>query len=98
MEPALEMTGNGAQEGRGMMSEPAGFWAAQLPEFRDYLKVLASAQLDPRLQRKLDASDLVQQTLLEAHRDMEQFRGETRGELAGWLRRILARNLAHVIR
>jgi RNA polymerase sigma-70 factor (ECF subfamily) len=80
------------------MSAPGGNWMAQLPEFRDYLRVLAAAQLDPRLQRKLDASDLVQQTLLEAHRDMEQFRGTTRAELAVWLRRILARNLANVVR
>jgi RNA polymerase sigma-70 factor, ECF subfamily len=80
------------------MSEPAGAWTAQLPEFREYLRVLAAAQLDPRWQRKLDASDLVQQTLLEAHRDMDQFRGQTRGELAAWLRQILARNLANAIR
>ncbi|MFO0966017.1 MAG: sigma-70 family RNA polymerase sigma factor [Gemmataceae bacterium] len=80
------------------MAEPAGSWVEDIPDFRDYLKVLARAQLDPRLQAKLDASDLVQQTLLEAHRDMEQFRGQTRAELAAWLRRILARNLAGVLR
>jgi RNA polymerase sigma-70 factor (ECF subfamily) len=80
------------------VSAKSGFWTAQLPEFRDYLRVLAAAQLDPRLQRKLDASDLVQQTLLEAHRDMAQFRGTTRAELAVWLRRMLARNLANVVR
>jgi RNA polymerase sigma-70 factor (ECF subfamily) len=80
------------------VGEQSESWAAQLPEFRDYLRVLASAQLDPRLHRKLDASDLVQQTLLEAHRDMEQFRGDSRGELAAWLRQILARNLANVLR
>jgi RNA polymerase sigma-70 factor, ECF subfamily len=70
----------------------------QLPEFRDYLCVLAQAQISPRLQAKLDASDLVQQTLLEAHRDLNQFRGTTRGEMAAWLRQILARNLANAVR
>jgi RNA polymerase sigma-70 factor (ECF subfamily) len=72
--------------------------AGQLPEFRDYLRLLARAQLDPRLRAKFDASDLVQQTLLEAHRDVAQFRGATRGEMAAWLRRILARNLANAAR
>jgi RNA polymerase sigma-70 factor (ECF subfamily) len=72
--------------------------AGQLPEFRDYLRLLARAQFDPRLRAKFDASDLVQQTLLEAHRDVAQFRGRTRGEMAVWLRRILARNLANAAR
>jgi RNA polymerase sigma-70 factor (ECF subfamily) len=72
--------------------------AQQLPEFRDYLRLLARAQLDPRLQAKFDASDLVQQTLLEAHRDVAQFHGTTRAEMAVWLRRILARNLANAVR
>jgi RNA polymerase sigma-70 factor (ECF subfamily) len=70
----------------------------QLPEFRDYLGLLARSQVDPRLQAKFDASDLVQQTLLEAHRDLAHYRGSTRGELAAWLRRILARNLANAVR
>ena len=46
-----------------------------------------------RIQGKLDASDLVQQTLLEAHCDLPSFRGRTEGELAAWLRAILAHQL-----
>jgi RNA polymerase sigma-70 factor (ECF subfamily) len=77
------------------MSEPT---AADLEEFRAYLRLLARVQLDPRLQSKFDASDLVQQTLLEAYRCREQFRGRTRAELAGWLRSILTHQLAHAVR
>jgi RNA polymerase sigma-70 factor (ECF subfamily) len=80
------------------MSGRAADWANQLPEFRDYLRVLAKSQLDPALQGKLDASDVVQQTLLEATRDMASFRGQSRAELARWLRQILARNLANLVR
>jgi RNA polymerase sigma-70 factor (ECF subfamily) len=80
-----------------MADGPGGLWEV-LPEYRDYLLLLARAQIGVRLQGKLDASDLVQQTLLEAHRDRDQFRGRTGGDLAAWLRRILARNLANAAR
>jgi RNA polymerase sigma-70 factor (ECF subfamily) len=49
--------------------------------------------LDPRLRRRFDASDLVQETLLRAHQRREAFRGTTPAELARWLQEILA-NLA----
>jgi RNA polymerase sigma-70 factor (ECF subfamily) len=64
-----------------------------LDRFRPYLLLLAGQQLAGRLRRRVGASDVVQQTLLEAHRNREQFCGRTAAELAGWLRQILARNL-----
>jgi RNA polymerase sigma-70 factor (ECF subfamily) len=69
-----------------------------LDRFRDYLLLLARAQLDRRLQAKFDPSDVVQQSILEAHACAAQFRGTTSGELAAWLRQILARNLANLVR
>lgn len=70
----------------------------ELERFRSYLLLLARVRLDPRLRGKLDPSDLVQQSLLEAHRDRDAFRGNTDAERAGWLRQILARNLANAVR
>lgn len=69
-----------------------------LAEYRPYLQFLARVQLHRRWRTKLDDSDLVQQTLLQAHQARDQFRGQTREELAAWLRQILARNLAHAAR
>jgi RNA polymerase sigma-70 factor (ECF subfamily) len=68
-----------------------------LEAYRNYLTLLARNQIGRRLQGKVDASDLVQQTFLEAHRDFGQFRGGTEAELVGWLRRILATNLANQV-
>lgn len=65
---------------------------------RDYLRVLARVGLDPRLRAKIDESDVVQQTLLEAHRDWDQFRGSGTGERYAWLKQILARNLSNLLR
>ena len=69
-----------------------------LEHFRCYLRLLAEARLDRRLRSKLDPSDIVQQTLLQAHAARQQFRGLTEGEQAAWLRQILARNLLRSVR
>src|SRR5436190_21352269 len=74
----------------------ASGWA--LEPYRDYLRLLARMQMSRQLQAQLDASDIVQLTLLKAHEKIGQFRGQTEAELAGWLRRILANQLTNALR
>jgi RNA polymerase sigma-70 factor (ECF subfamily) len=69
-----------------------------LEGYRPYLRLLARLQLGARWQAKVDPSDLVQQTLLEAHRSLAQYCGSGGGHLAAWLRGILAHQLIHTVR
>lgn len=69
-----------------------------LEDHRAYLKLLARLHLGQHLQTKVDASDIVQQTLLEAHRSLERFQGKTSAALASWLREILACQVARNVR
>ncbi len=75
--------------------------ADAVPEFhrfREYLRVLALAALGPRLHRRFDASDVVQETLLQAHQKRDQLRGRDDAQVAAWLRQILKRTLARARR
>jgi RNA polymerase sigma-70 factor (ECF subfamily) len=66
--------------------------------YSNYLTLLARVQIGRRLQGKVDAADLVQETFLEAVRHFGRFRGTTESEFTSWLRRILAGRLAKVVR
>jgi RNA polymerase sigma-70 factor (ECF subfamily) len=69
-----------------------------IERFRSYLLLLARMKLDRKLGGKLDASDIVQQTLLEAHEALDSFRGDDSAAQAAWLRKILAHDLANAAR
>jgi RNA polymerase sigma-70 factor (ECF subfamily) len=65
--------------------------------YRTDLALLARAQIDLQLQGRVDASDLVQETFLDACRDFRHFRGTSHLEWVAWLRKILVFNLARVV-
>lgn len=80
------------------MSVSPNIGPKELEQYREYLMTIADLQIEPVLRRKLDASDVVQQTMLEAHSRLNDFRGSTSAELAGWLKRILLNNLIDCVR
>lgn len=65
---------------------------------RSYLGFVARSQVETWLRRKIDASDLVQETMLEAYRDFDRFQGGSEQEWLAWLKRILAHNAADFVR
>lgn len=69
-----------------------------LEAHRGQLRAAAAAALPPELKAKLSASDLVQQTFLDAQRQIDAFRGESPETLAAWLRAVLANKLRDELR
>lgn len=63
-----------------------------LEKCRTYVSIIARSQIEVWMRTKFDASDLVQQTLLEAHQGLRNFKGKTEAEWLGWLRGILNHN------
>ena len=80
------------------MTQRPGDDVHALERFRPYLELLAQIQLHARLRAKLDPSDIVQQTLVNAIQAIATYRGQTDAEMAGWLRQILANHLANAVR
>ena len=69
-----------------------------LDGYREYLIMLARLHWDERLAGKMDASDIVQQTLLEAWKARHQVQGSTEPEVRAWLRKVLSNNLIDAVR
>ena len=69
-----------------------------LRAYENYLRLLATTQIDRKLQPRIGASDLVQETLMGAFRDFGQFRGRSERELLAWLRQILIHRLQVFVR
>src|SRR3954451_25152911 len=66
--------------------------------YRPYLRLIATRQLPRIVRKRLDASDLVQQTLIDAVRGLPEFRGQTEPEFTAWMMKLLERNLLMSVR
>ena len=84
--------------GKPTMNEPRVDQEQCLDRHRPYLTLLVRSHLNRRHSARLDASDIVQQTLLDAFSKRDQFRGSSEAEFAAWLREILKHNLADALR
>lgn len=79
----LQLARGGAEDALGQL----------LQRHYNLLRLLAAAQLGRAVGRRVSPSDVVQETLLAAHRDFGTFRGTTAQEFTSWLRAVLSRAL-----
>lgn len=70
----------------------------RLDAYRSYLMLLTRLNSRNLASGHLDASDVVQQTLLKAHQALQEFRGTDSKAMGAWLRQILRRTLSDAIR
>lgn len=82
---------------RQVKSERPDWLGRLLDRYRNYLTILARAQVREQLQARVDASDVVQETMLDAVRDFGRFRGQSEHEFVAWLRQILSHNLQRFV-
>lgn len=81
----------------GAADFPVGDEVADLFEgCRQYLELIAGAELGDDLRAKAGASDLVQEAFLEARNNIHRFHGTSRDELVAWLRKILLHRLSRL--
>jgi RNA polymerase sigma-70 factor (ECF subfamily) len=66
--------------------------------YRPYLRLAAGERLPKLLQKRMDASDIVQQTLLDAVRGLPAFRGRSEPEFTTWITKLLERNVNQSMR
>jgi RNA polymerase sigma-70 factor, ECF subfamily len=69
-----------------------------IESLHSYLLLVARRELGRDLRSKASPSDLVQETLLKAHRDLVSFRGHNELELKAWLCGIMANCILQVRR
>jgi RNA polymerase sigma-70 factor (ECF subfamily) len=65
---------------------------------RKYLLTVAHRQISSDLQGKVGASDLVQETFVEAQKGFERFQGTTEVEFLAWLSAILTNRFSNIAR
>jgi RNA polymerase sigma-70 factor, ECF subfamily len=73
-------------------------FAALFEHFRPYLLLIANEELESDLRAKAGASDLVQESFIDAQRGIANFQGTTAHELLAWLRQILLHNVTDFAR
>lgn len=68
-----------------------------LEKHRDRFRFIVRQKLDSVLKQRIDPSDVIQQTFLEARQDFHSFQGAAPEQFVAWLNKILENNVANTV-
>ena len=66
--------------------------------YRSYLEFVGGQEINADVQRKLGTSDIVQETMLQAHQSIGSFTGTTEPQFRHWIRQILMHEIVDACR
>src|ERR1700691_6230804 len=69
-----------------------------LERYRDYLRRMVAARLDRRLAPRIDASDVVQETLADAAQRLDEYLSDPPLPFFGWLRVLAGKHVVEAHR
>lgn len=76
----------------------AAAWQALVQRYRPLLHRAADEALPQSVRRRIDPSDVAQETLLDVRRDLGEFRGSDEVEWLKWLQRVARCNVQDALR
>lgn len=80
------------------LHDPAGTLGPQLEGLRPRLERMVAVRLDPRLRRRVDPSDVIQEAFAEVTRRLEEYRAKSPLPFFLWVRLIAGQKLAQIHR
>lgn len=102
MVPGLQAKHSVTHNGEAQDNERSGNDVAErtdwLVRYQPWLRLLARLEIDHRFAGKFSASDVAQQTMAEAWKGWDEFRGEHEAQRMAWLKAILRNQMANLAR
>lgn len=87
-----------AASGGESLNELIGNHSVDLDKLRILIGQLVHRKIPERIRRKIDESDIIQQSLIDIHVASNQFKGEHQEQVTAWVRQIVENNIADVSR
>lgn len=97
-ESGCEVTGARRPDDRDLPTPGTTALLGELAGFRDRLRRVVDLRMDPRIRGRVDASDVIQETLIEANRRLPEYRADPPAPFYLWVRYLALQKLLQLRR